>query len=62
MCFYGAMDKWEPQLIRRTGTLMANKASHGSTVGVIYSFTEDSWRGNTFSQSTNSQIIESLMV
>ena len=48
--------------MRRTGTLKANKASHGSTVGVNYNFAEDSWRSDTFTQSTNSQIIESPMV
>lgn len=46
----------------RTGTLMATKASHGSTVGVNYNFIEDSWRCNTFTQSMNSQITESPMV
>ena len=41
---------------------MANKASRGTTVGVIYKFTEDSWRCNTLTESANSQMIESQMV
>lgn len=48
--------------MRRTGTLMASKASHGTTVGVIYNFTEDSWRCNTFTESANSQMTESQTV
>lgn len=61
-CFYGALGKWGPLLMVRTRTFMANQPSHGSTVGVIYNFTEDSCRGNTFTQSVNSQITEFHMV
>lgn len=59
-CCYGAAGMWEALLLRRLGTLMANKRLYDAVAGLL-NVQQDSWGCKTLPQKAKSHMTRSQM-